>query len=196
MISSPLTRDTGRSALKRIRHPTVSSRLRIRRCTSRSSRIWRKPPGIRRFRPSRSCTSASWSRPPSNYSHSPSPSSAARRAVPIGGWRLASARSSSDGQLSSFRAETVPVVSRHHILPHREQRLYPHGTVTLPPLPQDEPLPDAARELAGINGGLGLLLLEHVLGILVELERLLSPLLLHQQNHQAAQGIFVSRVLL
>jgi hypothetical protein len=57
-------------------------------------------------------------------------------------------------------------------------------------------LPDAPRKLAGVDGGLSLLLLEHILGVLVELERLLPPLLLHQQDHQVAQGVFVCRVLL
>src|SRR6266566_1505534 len=125
-----------------------------------------------------------------------SPGSAARWGIPIRGWRLASARSSVGHQPSSLRAEAIPVVSRYHILPHQGQRLYPHGSVTLSPLPQDHPLPDASRELAGIDGGRGLLLLEHILGVLVEMERLLSPLLLHQQDHQAAQGIFVGRILL
>src|SRR5260221_9495252 len=122
--------------------------------------------------------------------------SAAGWAVRIGGWRLAAAPSSVGRQPGSLRAEAVPVVSRHHILPHQDQSLHPHGSVTLSPLTQDQPLLDASRELAGIDGGLGLLLLEHILGVLVELERLLSPLLLHQQDHQAAQGVLVGRVLL
>src|SRR5689334_18377616 len=106
--------------------------------------------------------------------HSLSAGSAARWAVPIGGWRLACARRSHGvGQPNSSGAEAGPVVSRHRILPRQQQRLRPHGSVTLSPLPQDQPLPDASRELAGIDGGLGLLLLEHILGVLVELERLL-----------------------
>jgi hypothetical protein len=48
----------------------------------------------------------------------------------------------------------------------------------------------------GVDGRLGLLLLEHVLGVLVELERLLPPLLLHQHDHQAALSVLVGRVLL
>ncbi len=125
-----------------------------------------------------------------------SPGSAARWAVPIGGWRLASAPRSVGRQPGSLRAEAVPVVSRHHILPRREQRLHPHRSVTLPALSQDQPLPDALRQLAGVDGGLLLLFLEHIFGVLVELERLLSPLPLHQQDHQAAESVFVGRVLL
>src|SRR6266516_2378412 len=101
-----------------------------------------------------------------------SPGSAARWAVPIGGWRLASAPSSVGRQPGSLRAEAAPVVSRHHILPRQEQRLHPHRSVTLSTLPQDQPLPDAPRELSGVDGGLRLLLLEYVLGVLVEQKRL------------------------
>jgi hypothetical protein len=52
------------------------------------------------------------------------------------------------------------------------------------------------RQLAGVDGRFGLLLVEHVLGVLVELEGLLTPLLLYQQDHQAAQGVLVGRILL
>jgi hypothetical protein len=57
-------------------------------------------------------------------------------------------------------------------------------------------LPDAAREFSGVDSRLGLLLLEYILAVLVEVERLLPPPLFHQQDHQAAQGVFVGRVLL
>src|SRR5205085_7200534 len=86
-----------------------------------------------------------------NGQRCPSAGSAARWAVPIGGWRLASAWSSSDGHPSSFHAAAVPAVSRHRILSQQEQRLHPRRGVTLSPLAQDQPLPDASRELAGID---------------------------------------------
>ena len=126
----------------------------------------------------------------------PSAGPAAWWAVPVGGWRLASAPSSVGGQLGSLRAEAIPAASRHHILHRQEQRLHPHRCVTLSTLPQDQPLPDASCEFTGIVGGLRLLLPEHVLGVLVEVERLLPPPLLHQQDHQAAEGVLVGRVLL
>src|SRR5438270_6847409 len=134
----------------------------------------------------------------SSGAHCLPPRPATGRVVEVGGWSLASVREGrSDGQPNSFHAETVPVVSRQAILPWQGQRpCSPRDTVTLSPLPQDQPLPDAAREFAGVDGGLRLLLLEHVLGVLVELERLLPPLLLHQQDHQARQRVFVGRVLL
>src|SRR5437868_6461320 len=110
--------------------------------------------------------------------------STARRVVPVGGRRLACTRRSNGvRQPNSFGAEAVPMFFRHHILPHPEQCLHPHRMVTFSTLPQDQPLPDASCELAGVDGGLGLLLLEHILSVLVELERLLPPLLLHQQDH-------------
>jgi hypothetical protein len=88
------------------------------------------------------------------------------------------------------------VVFGRSILPYHEQYLVSHRSVTLSPLSQNEPLPDASHEFAGIDGGLSLLLVEHILGVLVELEGLLPPLLLYQQEHQAAQGVLIGRILL
>ena len=62
-------------------------------------------------------------------------------------------------------------------------------------LPQDQSLADATGEFPRVDRWLRLLLLQHVLGVLVEVEGLLPSLLLHQQDHQAAQGVFVCWLL-
>jgi hypothetical protein len=80
--------------------------------------------------------------------------------------------------------------------PCQSRSLHAQRSITFSFLSQDEPQLDAARELAGVDGRLGLLLLEHILAVLVEVERLLSPPLLHQQDHQAAQCVFIGQVLL
>src|SRR5258706_14774090 len=107
------------------------------------------------------------------------PRSAAWRVVPIGGCRLAPVWSSHDRQPNSFHTNAVPVLSRHHIPPRQGRSLHPYRGVKISALSQDHPLPDAARELSGVDSRLGLLLLEHILAVLVEVERLLPPPLLH-----------------
>ena len=109
---------------------------------------------------------------------------------------MAPAWSNSDGHPGSFEAGAARTLSRHCISPHRRQRLQPRRGVTVSPFAQDEALPDASRELAGVDGRLSQLLVEHVLGVLVELEGLLPPLLLYQQDHQAAQGVLFGWILL
>src|SRR5437667_12522120 len=66
----------------------------------------------------------------------------------------------------------------------------------MPSLTQDKSLPDAMGEFAGVGSRFVLLLPHHIQAILVELERLLPPLLLYQQSHQAAQRVLIARVLL
>jgi hypothetical protein len=88
------------------------------------------------------------------------------------------------------------VISRPPIPPLQGRSLLHRRSVTISSIAQDHPLPDTPPELAGIDGRLGLLLPQHVLAVQVEVERLLPPPLLNQQDHQSAQGVFISRILL
>ncbi len=100
-----------------------------------------------------------------------------------------------DRQPNSYHANII-VIPRLHIPPCQGRSLYPYRSVTISAIAQDHPLPDASYKLSRIDGRFPLLLLQHILSVLVEVERLLSPLLLNQQDHQAAQGVFVGRILL
>ena len=110
-----------------------------------------------------------------------------------------SARIGYDRQPGSLHTETISVVTppvKLHHPPRRSRSLRALRSIAYSPISQDEPQPDAARELAGVDGRLSLLLAGGRPRCTGRggAPPVSSPL--HQQDHQAAQGIFIGRVLL